>query len=43
VDYTCHAGMIHHFYCMSGAIPNARGVLKGIGNAVRDAFSGRGP
>jgi acetyl esterase/lipase len=41
VAYTCHAGMIHHFYCMAGAIPNARGVLKGIGNAVRDAFSGR--
>jgi acetyl esterase len=43
VAYTCHAGMIHHFYCMSGAIPNARGVIKGIGNAVRDAFSGRAP
>jgi acetyl esterase/lipase len=39
VAYTCHAGMIHHFYCMSGAIPNARGALKGIGAAVRDAFS----
>jgi acetyl esterase/lipase len=41
VAYTCHEGMIHHFYCMAGAIPNARGVLKGIGNAVRDAFSGQ--
>jgi acetyl esterase len=43
VAYTCHEGMIHHFYCMSGAIPNARIVLKGIGNAVRDAFSGEAP
>jgi acetyl esterase len=41
VAYTCHEGMIHHFYCMSGAIPNARGVIKGIGNAVRDAFAPR--
>jgi acetyl esterase len=41
VAYTCHEGMIHHFYCMAGAIPNARGVIKEIGNAVRDAFSGR--
>lgn len=41
VVYTCHEGMIHHFYCMSGAIPNARGALNGIGSAVRAAFSGR--
>jgi acetyl esterase/lipase len=39
VAYTCHEGMIHHFYCMAGAIPNARAVIKAIGNAVRDAFS----
>jgi acetyl esterase len=43
VAYTCHEGMIHHFYCMSGAIPNARGAIQGIGSAVREAFSGRAP
>jgi acetyl esterase len=39
VTYTCHRGMIHHFYCMAGAIPYARVAIKGIGNAVRAAFS----
>jgi acetyl esterase len=38
VVYTCHEGMIHHFYCMAGAIPKARIVVKSIGNAVRGAF-----
>jgi acetyl esterase len=39
VTYTCHEGMIHHFYCMAGAIPYARVAIKGIGNAIRAAFS----
>ncbi len=39
VACTCHAGMIHHFYCMAGAIPNARAAIGRIGNAVRAAFS----
>jgi acetyl esterase/lipase len=38
VRYTCHAGMIHHFYCMAGAIPHARHLLSSIGAAVRDAL-----
>ena len=39
VRYECHAGMIHHFYCMAGAIPQARNVLASIGVAVREALS----
>jgi acetyl esterase len=39
VTYTCHEGMIHHFYCMAGAIPYARVAIKGIGNSIRAAFS----
>jgi acetyl esterase len=39
VAYTCHPGMIHHFYCMAGAIPAARTAIAGIGGAVRAAFS----
>jgi acetyl esterase/lipase len=39
VRYTCHPGMIHHFYCMAGAIPHARNVLASIGAAVREALT----
>ena len=39
VRYVCHAGMIHHFYCMAGAIPNGRNILNSIGAAVREALS----
>jgi acetyl esterase/lipase len=39
VAYTCHPGMIHHFYCMAGAIPCARSAVKAIGNAARAALS----
>lgn len=35
VRYTCHAGLIHHFYCMAGAIPLARSVLASVGNDIR--------
>jgi acetyl esterase len=31
VSYTCHRGMIHLFYGLSGVIPYARIALKGIG------------
>ena len=39
VSYTCHAGLIHHFYCMAGAIPHARVVLASIGSELRAAVS----
>lgn len=35
VRYTCHAGLIHHFYCMAGAIPQARTVVAAIGDGIR--------
>jgi acetyl esterase/lipase len=31
VDYACHAGMIHNFYCMARAIPAARTIVSEIG------------
>lgn len=40
VAYTCHHGLIHHFYCMAGAIPQARVAITGIGNSVRAALCG---
>jgi acetyl esterase/lipase len=36
--YTCHAGMIHYFYAMAGAIPAARIALKAAAAAMRDAL-----
>jgi acetyl esterase len=39
VAYTCHLGMIHHFYCMAGAIPYARVAVKGIGESIKAALS----
>lgn len=39
VRYTCHPGLIHHFYCMVGAIPQARTVLTSIGSEIRDAVN----
>jgi acetyl esterase len=38
--YTCHAGMIHHFYAMAGAIPPARAALKAAARAMREALLG---
>jgi acetyl esterase/lipase len=35
---TCHAGMIHHFYAMAGAIPAARAALKSAAAAMREAL-----
>jgi acetyl esterase/lipase len=37
VRYTCHEGLIHHFYCMAGAIPRARTVLASVGADIRAA------
>jgi acetyl esterase len=39
VRYTCHAGLIHHFYCMAGAIPIGRAVLASVGAAIHDALT----
>ena len=36
--YTCHAGLIHHFYAMAGAIPAARAALKTAAAAMREAL-----
>jgi acetyl esterase len=38
--YTCHAGMIHHFYAMAGAVPPARAALKAAAGAMREALLG---
>jgi acetyl esterase/lipase len=35
--YTCHAGMIHYFYAMAGAIPAARTALKAAAADMRTA------
>ena len=39
VRYQCHGGLVHHFYCMAGAIPKARQVLSAIGADVRIALA----
>jgi acetyl esterase len=39
VRYTCHDGMVHHFYCMAGAIPSARAALKDVGAAIKAALA----
>jgi acetyl esterase/lipase len=39
VRYTCHAGMIHHFYGMVDAIPYARVAIDAIGAGVSDALA----
>jgi acetyl esterase len=39
VRYVCHAGMIHHFYCMAGAISYARAAVAQAGAAIRAALS----
>jgi acetyl esterase/lipase len=43
VRYTCHPGLIHHFYCMAGAIPAARTAMASIGAAIRDTVTGLTP
>src|SRR5665213_1025699 len=38
VRYVCHPGMIHHFYCMAGAISYAQGAIVQAGEAIREAL-----
>jgi acetyl esterase/lipase len=38
VKYTCHPGMIHLFYGMTGVIPYARSAMKRIGAEIRAAL-----
>jgi len=39
VQYTCHTGMIHHFYGMAGAIPAARTAIEAAGRAIKEALA----
>ena len=39
VSYTCHAGMIHHFYAMAGFIPYARHAIRLAGSAIKKALA----
>lgn len=39
VRYTCHAGMSHLFYAMTGVIPYARAAMKAIGAELRAALA----
>jgi acetyl esterase/lipase len=39
VRYTCHAGLIHHFYGMAGAIPAARAAVEAAAAAMREALA----
>ena len=43
VEYTCHAGMIHHFFCLAGAIPYARAAIANAGAAMKRALGGGHP
>jgi acetyl esterase/lipase len=43
VRHTCHSGMIHYFYAMSAAIPEARSALAAIGRELRDVLAQRQP
>ncbi len=38
VAYTCHPGMVHHFYGLTGMIPAARTILVGIAAEMRSAL-----
>jgi acetyl esterase/lipase len=39
VRYTCHHGMIHHFYGMAAIIPYARTAIAAAGAAIREALT----
>jgi len=39
VRYICHAGMIHHFYCMGGAITYAQQAMQQAGAAIAEALA----
>jgi acetyl esterase/lipase len=43
VQYTCHEGMLHHFYGMASAIPAARPIVQQIGAAMRQALARPAP
>lgn len=38
VRHTCHAGMVHHFYGLTGVVPRARAILADIGAELRAAL-----
>jgi acetyl esterase/lipase len=39
VRYTCHPGMIHHFYGMAAIIPYAGTAIRAAGAAIREALA----
>jgi acetyl esterase len=39
VHYTCHEGMIHHFYAMAGAIPYGKTAMEAAGESIKAALS----
>jgi acetyl esterase/lipase len=39
VRYVCHAGMVHHFYCMAGAISYAQQAIREAGAAIAEALA----
>jgi acetyl esterase len=39
VNYTCHEGMIHHFYAMAAVIPYANTAMKSAGAAIKTALA----
>jgi acetyl esterase len=39
VQYTCHQGMIHHFYAMAGVIPYARTAIGAASRAIKEALA----
>jgi acetyl esterase/lipase len=39
VQYTCHLGMIHHFYALAGAIPYGRAAMSAAGAAIKAALA----
>jgi len=39
VRYTCHTGMIHHFYGMAGVIPYAHIAMNALGADIRKALA----
>ena len=43
VRYTCHTGMIHHFYGMAGVIPFAHIAMNALGADIRKALAHRFP
>jgi acetyl esterase len=43
VTYTCHEGMIHHFYGMAGAITRARGAIRQAGADIVHGLNSSDP